>query len=152
MDEEVRLRFEALEKRVENLEKRDIEPTTMGGTTTSKRLSMREFFNDFNPKNNIDSVLAIGYHKEIIQGVTPFTVKDIESGFSEAKEPAPDNVNLPILNNVQKGFFMESKNIESKLKSWELTNTGIEEVKKRLIANKKATLEADKGSAKSGGD
>ena len=41
MDEEVRLRFEALEKRVENLEKRIIEPTTLRDTTTNKRQSMR---------------------------------------------------------------------------------------------------------------
>ncbi len=152
MDEEVRLRFEALEKRVENLEKRIIEPTTLRDTTTNKRQSMREFFNDFNPKSNIDKVLAIGYHKETIQHITPFTAKDIEDGFHEAGEHAPDNVNLPIFNNVQKGFFMEFKNTGSKLKSWELTSTGTEEVKNRLAANKQVIPEVDKDSVRSGDD
>lgn len=104
---------------------------------SDKKLSIREFINLINPKNNVEIVLAIAYYKEIVQLITPFTVKDIEGGFKEAKEPAPENVNLPIFYNVKKGYLMENNSPDTKLKSWELTNTGIKIVEERESENKK---------------
>ena len=150
MDDEIRQRFEALEKRVDALEMKNSELKSHNNASVNKNQSLREFFNDFEPKSNNDKVLAIGYFKETIQGINPFSVKDVVNGFSDAKEHAPDNINLPIFYNAKKGFFMEKEVVGSKFKNWELTKTGIEEVKKRLTRNKPPTHEA-KDSTKNTG-
>ena len=103
---------------------------------SGKKMSIREFINLISPKNNVEKVLAIAYYKEIVQSIYPFSVKDIADGFKEAKEPAPDNINLPIYYNVQKGYLMENNFPDSKLKSWELTNSGIKVIKERISNSK----------------
>ena len=133
--EELKNRIAELETRVSKLEQVHGEKV-IGledhSTSSEKKLSMREFINSFGPKNNVEKVLVIAYYKETIQLKTSLTAKDIADGFKEAKEPAPDNINLPIYYNVQKGYLMEENSPESKLKSWELTNTGIKVIKERM--------------------
>lgn len=136
--EDIRKRLVEIEARVSKLE----ELQSVKGTNpedfssnSEKKSSIREFINLISPKNNVEKVLAIAYYKEIIQLITPFTAKDIADGFKEAKERAPDNINLPVYYNVQKGYLMENNSSASKLKSWELTNTGIKVIKERMSGN-----------------
>lgn len=130
-----------LEERVSKLEQnmgaKLVNLDNYNSSETGKRLSIREFINLINPKNNVEKVLAIAYYKETIQSISPFTAKDIADGFKEAKEPAPDNINLPIYYNVQKGYLMENNSSESKLKSWELTRTGIAVMREKIGQNQK---------------
>jgi hypothetical protein len=136
--EDIMKRLVEIEARVSKLEQlqsvKGINPEDFP-LNSEKKLSIREFVNLISPKNSVEKVLAIAYYKEVIQSITPFTVKDIADGFKESKEPAPDNINLPIYYNVQKGYLMENNSSESKLKSWELTNTGIKVVKERMNGN-----------------
>ncbi len=132
--EDLRKRIVELEVRISKLEQtQSIRTVNLENynSNSGKKLSIREFINSISPKNNVEKVLAIAYYKETVQSISPFTAKDIADGFREAKEPAPDNINLPIYYNVQKGYLMENNSPESKLKSWELTNTGIKVIKDR---------------------
>lgn len=151
MEDEIKLRFEALEKRVEILERKNLELNSSATTSVTKRQSIREFFNDFKPRTNNDKVLAIAYYREIIQGTTPHTLRDFEGGFRDSKEPAPGNVSLPIFYNVKNGFLMKSELANSKANAWELTNTGVEEVKKRLAINRQSLLEGNNATQESEG-
>ncbi len=155
MDDDIRQRLEDLEKRVAELERESAELNSSANVSpaspVSKKLSIREFIDNFKPGNNIEKVLAIAYYKEIMQGIKLFTVKDLESGFKEAKEQAPENVNLPILNNVQKGFLMETEIAGSKLKTWELTNSGIKTVNEKISNNQQSTSEKWQPSAEESG-
>lgn len=128
-----------LETRISNLEQVINARTANFGTDNSesgKKMSIREFINLINPKNNVEKVLAIAYYKETVQSTSRFSVKDIADGFKEAKEPAPDNINLPIYYNVQRGYLMENNFPDSKLKNWELTNSGIKVIKERISDSK----------------
>lgn len=137
--------FSDLKKRITELEMRVLKleqaQSSRTGTlenynsNSEKKLSIREFINSINPKNNVERVLSIAYYKETFDSVSPFTAKDIADGFKDAKEPVPNNINLPIFYNVQKGYLMENNSPESKLKSWELTNTGIKVMKERTNEN-----------------
>lgn len=137
--EDLRKKIAELEDRVLKLEQiqdaKLISRDNYNASETGKKLSIREFINLISPKNNVEKVLAFAYYKEIVQSISPFTSKDIADGFKEAKEPSPDNINLPIFYNVQKGYLMENNSSESKLKSWELTRTGITVMKERIGEN-----------------
>ena len=134
--EEIREKIEDLERRIKKLESRQSTLTeeNMGysGSGAKKEQTLREFLNVLEPKNNVERVLCIAYYNEVLKKVPPFTVKEMTDAFREAKEKPPENVNLPIFYNVQKGYLMESKNNESKLKTWELTNTGIKVIEDKM--------------------
>jgi hypothetical protein len=92
--------------------------------TVEKKLSIKEFVLSRNPTNDIQKTLAIGYYLEKYEGLPSFNVKDLEKGFHDAKESAPENVNYKVIVNIQKGYLMESKEKRDNLKSWNLTNSG----------------------------
>jgi hypothetical protein len=92
--------------------------------TVEKKLSIKEFILSKNPKNEIQKTLAIGYYLEKYEGLSSFNVKDLENGFHDAKESAPENINYKVIVNIQKGYIMESKEKKDNLKAWNLTNSG----------------------------
>lgn len=92
--------------------------------TVEKRLSIKEFILSKDPKNVAQKTLAIGYYLEKYEGLSSFNVKDLERGFHDAKESAPENVNHKVILNIQKGYMMESKEKKDNLKAWNLTNSG----------------------------
>lgn len=137
--EDLKKRIVQLEARISKLEQAQSVRTVNlenYNSNSLKKSSIREFINSIGPKNNVEKVLAIAYYKENVQSISPFTAKDIADGFREAKEPAPDNINLPIYYNVKKGYLMENNSPDSKLKSWELTNTGIKVINEKMSDSK----------------
>jgi len=92
--------------------------------TIEKKLSIKEFILSKKPKNDIQKTLAIGYYLEKYEGLSSFNVKDLEKGFHDAKESAPENINYKVIVNIQKGYVMESKEKKDNLKAWNLTNSG----------------------------
>lgn len=92
--------------------------------TLEKKLSIKEFILSKNPKNDIQKTLAIGYYFEKYEGMSAFNVKDLENGFHDAKETAPENINYKVIKNIKKGYMMESKEKKDNLKAWNLTNSG----------------------------
>ena len=122
MDEEkINKRFEEIEKRLDALEREEDSVVQKGG---SKKKSIKEFFIENNLSKAYQKTLVICYYLENYEGMKSFKVKDIEEGYKLSKEKTPNNVNYHIVQNIQKGYLMETKEDEGKLKAWTLTNTG----------------------------
>lgn len=89
-----------------------------------KEISVREFILSKKPENDVQRTLTIGYYLEKYEGLLSFNVKDLESGFRDAKEKVPKNINLCVIANISKGHMMEAKERKDNLKAWVLTNSG----------------------------
>lgn len=90
-----------------------------------KKMSIQEFFLTKSPKNDIQKTLLLCYYLEKYRDLKLFNVKDIENGFKNAKEKAPDNINYKVYMNIKKGYIMETNEKKDNLKSWTLTNSGV---------------------------
>jgi len=127
---EIKKILEQHEKRISDLERlfrsKPIE--------SKEELSIKEFFLQKQPKSNADKTLVIGYYLERYRGVSPFNIKDLESGFREAKETPPKNINLAVIKNIRKGYMMEEKEKKDNLKAWTLTIKG-----ERFVENELGT-------------
>lgn len=122
-DEEIakiKRKLEEHETRISKLEQLfQAKPESIG-----KEVSAKEFVLSKKPKNDVQKTLAIGYYLERYKGLPSFNVKDLESGFREAKEKVPKNINLCVIANISKDHMMEAKEKKGKLKAWVLLNLG----------------------------
>jgi len=87
-----------------------------------KSSSPREFIDGYGLKRHVDIVLAFGYFLEKYRGLKSFTGADINACYYEAKVE-PSNTSQMIINNIKKGFIMQSGKSGSK-KGYTLTRTG----------------------------
>jgi len=119
--------IERIKKTLEDHEKRIVKLENLlvsRPLIIEKKLSIKEFILSKNPTNDSQKTLAIGYYLEKHEGLPSFNVKDLEKGFHDAKESAPENINYKVIVNIQKGYMMESKEKKDNLKAWNLTNSG----------------------------
>jgi hypothetical protein len=93
-----------------------------------RTVSIREFILEKRPGTDIEKALVVGFFLERYQNTSSFNTDDLENCFLEAKEPAPNNINLAIIGNIKKGQMMEVKEKKNGKKSWMLTNTGTSRV------------------------
>lgn len=123
--EENRIR---LEKRLENLEKRVSRLETTRAPqprkSTTKLTSIREFLRSKSAGSDIDKTLAVGYFLETEKEISPFTTEDLRSGFLQARESVPQNLNDTVNKNIKKGYMMEAGEEKGGRKAWTLTNLG----------------------------
>ena len=91
----------------------------------AKATSVREFLIIKQPKSDVEKTLIIGYFLERMRGLSSFNAKDLNEGFREAKENVPANINLAVIGNIQKGYFMDAGEKKEGLKAWTLTNHGL---------------------------
>lgn len=132
---ELNSKIAELEKRISILEDKieqrlydlDSKAESAPPTKKSKPKSIKEFFLEKGPKSGVNKTIVIGYYLEIYNEYKSFTVKDIEKGFKEAREKAPDNTSLSVYMNANKGFFAEVEEKNGN-KAYELTETGIKYV------------------------
>jgi len=129
---EEKIAFETIGKKIEELESRisklEILIAAQPPKLTQKKLSLREFVLSKKPNTEAQVGLLIGYYLEHFEGKTSFTAKDISDGFRLAKEPVPANVSDIIFKNAKKAFIDETKEKTGGIKSWTLTNSGIQEI------------------------
>ena len=130
MTEDIKQILEDHEKRITKLEKLfETEPDVV-----NKKLSIQEFILLKKPKSDVEKTLVIGYYLEKHASLSSFNAKDLESGFEQAKEGTPDNINYKVIKNIQKGLFREVKEKKDDLKAWNLTNSGERVVENELPA------------------
>ena len=113
-----------LEKRVEKLEKQLGEGSASVRTTTAKKQSAKEFLMSKRIKAETQTVLALGYFIERVEGLPSFNVPDLEAAFRSAKERLPKNMNDAVNKNIVRGFLMEAPEKKESKKAWYLTSTG----------------------------
>lgn len=87
-----------------------------------KAASPREFIDRHGLKRHVDIVLAFGFFLEKIRGLKSFSGADINTCYYEAKVE-PSNTSQMIINNIKKGFIMQSKKTGARA-TYTLTRTG----------------------------
>jgi len=99
---------------------RSVSVRPVGGKSSSPR----EFIDRYGLKRHVDIVLAFGYFLEKTRNLKTFTGADINTCYYEAKVE-PSNTSQMIINNIKKGFIMQSGKSGSR-KGYTLTRTGEE--------------------------
>ncbi len=89
MDEETRERFEAIEKRLSDLEGREESFPSSG---SQKKKAVKEFILEKNPKNDVQRTLCIAFYLEKYENKERFTSRDISEFFKKSKLNSPKNV------------------------------------------------------------
>lgn len=89
-----------------------------------KEISVKEFILSKSPKGDVQKTLTIGYYLEKHEGLSSFNKSDLESGFGNAKEMPPENINDKVNQNIKKGLMMEAKGKKDNFTAWTLTNSG----------------------------
>jgi len=121
------LRLKEVEQRIARLENRFSQTT---GPPEIKEKAINEFIREIGPTKNVDKVLAVGYFLEINDGLRNFNISDLRKGISRAGESEPTNVSDVCNRLVKTAFFKVSKEKKDDMKTWELTQTGIERVRR----------------------
>lgn len=121
MSEEIKKILDDHEKRISALEE------LVKGKQVNKpekKMSIKEFILSKKPKNDVQKTLAIGYYLENYEGLPLFNAMELENGFRSAKEIVPNNINLCVIRNINKGHMQETKERKDDMKAWNLTNSG----------------------------
>ncbi len=101
---------------------RSIKPQTVG-----------EFFRQFNPKNNLEKILVLGYWCERLNTQDSFTSEDILAKYKEVREKPPALIGRDLKSLISKGFLFTVNEGRADTKStYALTNTGIKEVETKI--------------------
>jgi|GEM_PF-2445725 len=90
--------------------------------------SFMEFFNKFNPKNEVDKTLVVMHFLELNRHKQNITTKDIAEGFKEVREKVPINVADKIQWLHKKGRVMPGEAVDN-LKGWLITRSGLDYLK-----------------------
>lgn len=127
---EIKEKLKELEERITKLESIVFQDSSF--KPLKKKISIREFILQKKPKTAIQKVLVIGYYLEHFEKIECFTVKDVENGLRQAKEYAGKNISDLINKNIKKGYVMECKEKNGRLKTFTLTNSGEKFVENEL--------------------
>jgi len=92
-------------------------------SSPSKAVSVREFVQTLDLKKHTDITLAFGYYLERYAGLKEFTPADINNCYYEAKMES-SNTSQMIIQNIKRGFLMESKGTDKGRKRFTVTNSG----------------------------
>lgn len=120
--EELADRVQELELRVAALER---EPQGERSQRQEKAITISEFMKTRRASSSVEKTLFIAYFLEIHDQIAPLSAKDLEDGFSQAREPRPKNLHDMIYKNIRNGYLMEANLKKGGLKTCALTNSGI---------------------------
>jgi hypothetical protein len=112
-----------VERRLADLEAR-LQPAVVARSTASKPLSVGEFLRSKRPGSALDMAVAIAYHLEKHEGLTPFTLADLRRGFIKAKEPLPVNSRDLVHRALKLGLMMQTGSEREGFRTLILTNSG----------------------------
>ena len=93
-----------------------------------KPFSATELFATKKWSSEVDKVMLGGYFLETYSHLQNYTVAELRDLLLTAKVGAPKNVNLAVLQAVQRGWMMELKPTDGGRKAWALTQTGLKQV------------------------
>jgi len=116
--EEIMERLNELELRITKLE------AYRTPNRHKKKLSIREFIRNKDPKNDVQKTLIMGYYLEKYENMPFFNINDVKKCFKDAREKIPQNVADKIQINIKKGHLMDYEEKKDNLKAYNLTNSG----------------------------
>lgn len=98
--------------------------------------SIKDFFREKNPQDDLQKTLAVGYYLEKYEGLSSFNVTDIDKSLRDAKEPIPENLNDKMNKNINKKYMMGAKEKKEGKKACGLTAKGETYVESGFAKNK----------------
>ena len=126
-------RIDELEHRIEELEGAVFGAAGKDVQSPGKKLSVREFMNEYDTSSHRKKVLVIGYYLEKHGGHDHFTSSDLENYYRKAKVQISSNTSQFINECAEKGWMMEGEErTEDNEKTWLLTQTGEHKVEDYL--------------------
>jgi len=103
-------------------------------TTSTKGMSLAEFFKKILPQSHADRFLAAGYYLEKIENMEKFTVAELSKIItSGAKKQLPQNPNDIVNGNIKKGLMMAAGDKDGKM-AFVLTSDGEDAIEALLNA------------------
>ena len=118
MDEEIRKRFEEVERRLYALERKN--EVYSNQDNSSKKKSVKEFIIEKAPKDGVQSATCIAYFMEKFENKEILTSKDIQKCFKDAKLQTPPNVPDKVQKAIGRGWMAKGE----KRGEFYLTSTG----------------------------
>ena len=94
------------------------------GGPRGKAFSAPEYFAAKSRSTEIDKVVLAGYFLERHSEVPSYSIREIRDCLVSAKVSIPKNLNLAMIQAVQKGWMMEVPTGKRRGKAWELTQSG----------------------------
>lgn len=88
-----------------------------------------ELFAEKKPRSEPQKAVVCAYYLEQVQGLSSFSVDDLEKTFVSVKEKVPGNLNDVMNKSIKKGWVMEVPEGKDGKKAWCLTRSGIEVVR-----------------------
>lgn len=128
MEEEVKQRFEALEKRIAAVEEARKAAPQAVQHATAKEKSLGEFLAERKPTSDRQKSRTMAYYLEQYKGYKSFTSDDILKCYQNAKERPPVNVTDTLTKNVKQRYMMDAPEPKDGKKAWTLTTTGVKDV------------------------
>ena len=118
-------RINDLAQRVEKLEDVVFDIEGRNIRSSGKKLSVREFMNDYDTSSHRKKFLVIGYYLEKYESYDNFTSSDLENYYRRAKVQISSNTSQFINECAKKGWMMEGgERTEDNEKTWIVTQTG----------------------------
>ncbi len=132
MSEEITKKVAELEARIVKLELvvNTGSPLSVPVSTKRADVSVVEFLREKKPVTSVDKTLVFAVYHENHTDKDSFNTEDLLSLWRQAKEASPANINDLINKNIKKGFVAEEKVEKGQKKSWYVTTSGIDAVKK----------------------
>jgi hypothetical protein len=112
-----------------------------GASAVGRVMAGAELFARLKASSDAERVLGAAFLLGVHQGSPEFTSEHIRKALSQAKAGLPENVNRAMIANAQRGFMEELGKKLGGLKSWSITQTGIDQVESLLGARGRAEQE-----------
>jgi hypothetical protein len=134
MDNDLEVRFKALEDRVKDLEEKLIGGVVLRNAIgkPNESMSINEFLNTKVLGDDVKRTLAIAYWLDYFEKLESFNASDVQNAFRVARLKPLSNVNDKINMNVRNGHLAEEKKKKDGKKSWYVTNSGAQYVEEDL--------------------
>lgn len=116
--------IKGLDARITKIESGQVATNNRETSTSTKRLSIREFLLEHPPATDVHRTLAVGHFLETHDGMTSFTRADLEKGYRDAKHGLPSNMSMNIKHCIKAGNMMEIKEKKDNKPAYVVTATG----------------------------
>lgn len=100
-------------------------------STSTKKMSVSQFFRKLATKSDVDRTLAAGYYLEKYKNYGNFTASEIRDIIKESKNNPPRNPNESINANIRKGLIMAAGDKDKK-RAFVLTTDGEDAINEML--------------------
>ena len=115
------------------------------GAEVLDHLAMSEYISTHSAARNIEKITAIGEYLKVYRGKTTFTNQDVASGFEEAGDPVPKNLNRDVVWTKKVGWIAPKMGADGE---YYVTTSGRAAIKGNFGPDVKAKSKASAGGRK----